>query len=149
MKKNKIGKTFFFLIFLSMPFLTDYYLPVKDLIRVPYSYIGYFILLAGIFLMYWTSIIFKKAENAYELKGKSNKLISSGPFSFSRNPMYLGIVLFLVGLAVILGSLTAFIYPIFLFILLNIFVIPFEERKLEKIYSEDYIIYKNRVRRWL
>jgi protein-S-isoprenylcysteine O-methyltransferase Ste14 len=74
--------------------------------------------------------------------------VTSGPFRFSRNPMYLGMLSWLIGLAVLLGSLIVFLFPILFFLLANFLVIPLEERDMKRIFKERFIEYKRRVRRW-
>jgi protein-S-isoprenylcysteine O-methyltransferase Ste14 len=54
----------------------------------------------------------------------------------------------LLGLAILMGSLIGFIFPILLVIILLLFYIPVEEDKMEAIFSEEYLKYKNNVRRW-
>ena len=75
--------------------------------------------------------------------------MTSGPFRFTRNPMYLGMLIWLTGLAVLLGSLMAFLFPILLFLLANSLIIPLEERLMEETFGESFLDYKRRVRRWL
>jgi protein-S-isoprenylcysteine O-methyltransferase Ste14 len=58
-------------------------------------------------------------------------------------------LIWLVGLAVLLGSLTAFLFPIVLFLLANFLIIPPEERNMEQTFGEQYVEYRGRVRRWL
>jgi protein-S-isoprenylcysteine O-methyltransferase Ste14 len=62
--------------------------------------------------------------------------------------MYLGVLIWLIGLAILLGSLIAFLFPILLFLLANFLVIPVEEKDLQGIFGEQFIEYKRRVRRW-
>jgi protein-S-isoprenylcysteine O-methyltransferase Ste14 len=76
-------------------------------------------------------------------------LMTGGPFGFSRNPMYLGMLIWLVGLAILLGSLIAFLFPILLFLLANFLLIPTEERRMEHQFGKQYVAYRQRVRRWL
>jgi protein-S-isoprenylcysteine O-methyltransferase Ste14 len=148
MKKTKIGKTLEFLVLIALPFLTHVFFPVIIIIQKPYSYLGILLMLIGVYAMVKTSILFRKAGNSFTLKDKSSELIKSEIFKYSRNPMYLGMLLFLLGLAVILGSLTSFIYPLIFFIFANL-MIPYEEKKLEQLYGYEYLNYKRSVRRWI
>ena len=88
MKNDKMLKTVQFIIIISLPFLTDYYLPLKEIIKPPYTYIGILIILVGIYISVKTSLIFRQANNSFTLKGESSKLVTDDVFSFSRNPMY-------------------------------------------------------------
>jgi len=76
-------------------------------------------------------------------------IVSSGPFRFTRNPIYVANAVVYLGLALILNTL----WPIFLFvpmlIVLDWGIIRREERYLEAKFGETYLDYKRRVRRWL
>ena len=79
----------------------------------------------------------------------NKKLVTSGPFRFSRNPMYLGLLLFTLGIAFYFGTLPFFAVPVLLFLLCNFIFIPFEERKMQRQFNETYTDYCRRVRRWV
>ncbi len=76
-------------------------------------------------------------------------LVAEGPFRFTRNPMYLGMTLFYIGIAILAQALWAFVLLPFVLILVQRGVIEREERYLERKFSADYLRYKQRVRRWL
>ena len=63
--------------------------------------------------------------------------------------MYLGITIALMGIAIVVGSLPMLIAPVGFFAIINMVFIPYEERRLEQIFGEEYIDYKRQVRRWL
>ena len=80
---------------------------------------------------------------------KADKLVVAGLYKFSRNPMYLGLLLLLIGWATYLASplnlllLAAFVWYI------TMFQIKPEEAALTEKFGEDYLAYKRRVRRWI
>lgn len=76
-------------------------------------------------------------------------LVDSGLFALSRNPMYLGFLLFLVGLAGALGSPPALVGPLLFFLIADRWYIPFEEQRMIAVFGDDYRHYRRRVRRWL
>ena len=76
-------------------------------------------------------------------------LVLSGPFTFTRNPMYLGMVLILTGIAVWKASWPMFIAPPAFFLIINSFFLPYEERKMERIFGKQYLDYKKQVRPWI
>ena len=76
-------------------------------------------------------------------------LLTGGPFRLSRNPMYLGMVVQYVGLALLVNSLWAIVLLPLALIVVHLTVIKREERYLEQKFSEEYRTYKARVRRWL
>jgi protein-S-isoprenylcysteine O-methyltransferase Ste14 len=55
----------------------------------------------------------------------------------------------LLGVAVVLGTLVTLAFPVIFVMLIEVFIIPGEERKLERIFGEPYREYKKRVRRWI
>ncbi|MGD8385312.1 MAG: isoprenylcysteine carboxylmethyltransferase family protein, partial [Lysobacterales bacterium] len=76
-------------------------------------------------------------------------LVTGGLYRYTRNPMYLGMTLMLLGMALLLGSVTA-LAPVagFARVIHKRFVLP-EEAFLEKAFGQAYLDYKLRVRRWL
>ena len=76
-------------------------------------------------------------------------LITSGLFRISRNPVYLGMILILIGESILLGSLIPFLVSLLFIIAIEIWVIPIEEKNLEKKFDKKYLDYKRKVRKWL
>ena len=136
-------------ILIALPVACHFLLPLLSIVSGPYRYLGIVLMLLGLALSTWTSMTFRRAGASYQLKGESSVLMSSGPFRISRNPMYLGMLIWLIGLAVLLGSLTAFLFPILLFLIMNFLIIPVEEKRMERVLGERFIEYKSRARRWL
>ena len=79
----------------------------------------------------------------------SAALVSTGVYSFTRNPMYLGMVLVLFAWAVYLSSLWSLIGPLFFALYITRFQIVPEERVLDQLFGASFAEYKERVRRWL
>jgi protein-S-isoprenylcysteine O-methyltransferase Ste14 len=84
-----------------------------------------------------------------EAGGNPSSLVTQCPYNYSRNPIYLGLLLIALGTATILSSLSAFIAPIIFFLVVNTIIIPFEENRLQKNFGIEYERYKGSVRRWL
>lgn len=80
---------------------------------------------------------------------KNSALVISGPFKFTRNPMYLGILIAMIGLAIVIGTVTAYGAVIVYFLFVNFVSIPYEEEKMERQFGEAFRDYKSRVRRWI
>ncbi|MEW5249778.1 methyltransferase family protein [Microbulbifer sp. 2201CG32-9] len=81
--------------------------------------------------------------------GSSSSLVQTGIYRYSRNPMYLGFMLFLLGFSVFLQSVFAmFLLPVFI-AYMNSFQIKPEERALASIFGEEFIRYQRKVRRWI
>lgn len=104
--------------------------------------IGFLVMFAGagLFLRRRTAILpFKPASS----------LVTSGILGWTRNPMYLGMAIFYVGLAVILNSLAAIILLPLVLAVVQKQVIAREEAYLERAFGQEYLAYKDRVGRWL
>lgn len=76
-------------------------------------------------------------------------LVESGSFRYCRNPMYVGFVTLLFAGAVVFGSLPFLIAAGAMFLYLNHYVIPREERYMSDAFGENYLRYCSKVRRWL
>jgi protein-S-isoprenylcysteine O-methyltransferase Ste14 len=136
-------------ILLALPLLLHYLFPLLMIVRRPFSYLGIVLMVLGFALSTWAARTFREVGTGYRLHAESSALATSGPFRISRNPMYLAMLIWLAGLAVVLGSLMAFVFPVLLFFIANFFMIPLEERKMEQTFGARYVEYKRRVRRWI
>ena len=75
--------------------------------------------------------------------------MTTGPFQFSRNPLYVSLTLFYIGIAIAAQSLWALALLIVVLTLMQRGVIEREERYLEHKFGAEYVRYKERVRRWI
>jgi protein-S-isoprenylcysteine O-methyltransferase Ste14 len=109
-----------------------------------------FLALSGIVIMGWAVMLFRKTHTTLNPNKKPNALVSSGPYKVSRNPMYLGLLLVLTGIAFWSGTFVFFAAPIVFFILIDRVVIPYEEKLVEDtVGSNKFRDYAKKVRRWL
>ena len=99
-----------------------------------------------------TSVLeFKNEETTVDPlnPNNSNALVVKGIYKYSRNPMYLSFYLWLLAFSIYCGSVFAVILsPAFIFYL-NVFQINPEEKILQEKFGDNYIKYKNEVRRWI
>lgn len=79
----------------------------------------------------------------------SAALVSTGVYSFTRNPMYLGMLLVLCAWAAYLASIWSLVGPVFFALYITRFQIVPEERVLDRLFGASFAEYKKRVRRWL
>lgn len=87
-----------------------------------------------------------QSENPWK---PTTEIVAGGPYRFTRNPMYLQMVLMCAGLGIVLGNAWILLLtPLCAWALFH-FVIRHEEAYLERKFGEDYLAYKRRVRRWL
>lgn len=111
--------------------------------------VGGVILLAGLVLLIVAGGLFKRAGTDMIPFRNVSALVTTGIYARSRNPMYLGMALVLLGTAVTVGAATALLVPaLFMVIIQWRFILP-EEAMLRELFPEDYPAYCQRVRRWL
>ena len=111
--------------------------------------VGLLLTIAGLALVIWCTMLFQAAQTTIKPYETSSALLTGGPYRISRNPIYLGMVLFLVGLSLGLGSWSPFlVIPAFVFIIETRFIRP-EEAALARRFGDEYESYRRRVRRWV
>ncbi len=131
--------------------LLNKYIPVTHFIESPWNKIGIaVIVVAGSFDLWSLFLFLKKRTTPNPMKPeKTTGLVVNGLYKYSRNPMYVGLLIILTGYAIWLGSLTPFlVLPLFYWAITEMQIKP-EERVLTDKFGEDYQTYKNSVRRWL
>jgi len=117
--------------------------------RSSWNLLGVVPLVIGIILNLVADGVFKKLGTTVKPFEESTALITTGVFRISRHPMYVGMVLILIGIAVLMGSLTPYaVIPVFA-VLMEVVFIRVEERMLEEKFSEAWLVYKEKVRRWI
>jgi len=132
------------IIFLSKSIFPSFVFSYKLQLGIFVSTIGFLLLIVSI-----KSFIDNKTTiNPLNLK-KSTYLVTSGVFRFSRNPMYLGMLLFLLGTAIILNIIGGLIISILFIFYMNFFQIIPEEKALENLFGKNYRNYRKTVRRWI
>jgi len=98
----------------------------------------------------WAIIMFRRADTEINPTSPTNReLITLGPYRFTRNPMYLGLVIVTLGIAVWVGAWPMFLAPIAIFVTANRVHIPYEEAKMRRQFGATYDGYVGRVRRWV
>ena len=129
--------------------LFHFYHPLRSIIDYPFKYIGLVIVVLGFGIIVWKATLFKKYKTPIRPFETSTYLIIDGLYRYSRNPIYLAMVIILLGGAVFLGSLTPFfVIPVFMFFIAKVFI-ENEEKFLENIFGKEYLDYKKTVRRWI
>ena len=111
--------------------------------------LGWALIAAGIGLWSWAHDAFKRAGTTVLPHRPSAALVTTGPFAFSRNPIYLGISLALVGVALVLNKLAfLLVVPVFMGLVWGL-AIRREERYLLNRFGDEWADYADRVRRWV
>jgi len=115
-------------------------------IIIPVLFVG-----AGFVLMLISAFAFHRAKTTINPMRPQNSsaLVTSGVYNFSRNPIYLADLLMLVGWAIYLANFFALaLLVLFVFYVTRFQIMP-EERALKERFGDEYLAYKNKVRRWI
>ena len=140
------------LVALTFGFLINYTKNIFPVIEIKNEIaFGSIMIISGLIIILSAIILFKKYHTTISPLNPSNatKLITDGIYKFSRNPMYLGLLLVLLGISIIL-NLTGGFFLIPLFILyLNLFQIIPEENAMVDLFKDEFLEYKKNVRRWI
>jgi len=125
------------------------FVPIARLVPSPYHYGGLALLALGVGVVVSAAGLFRKLGTPLKPFEESTVVVTTGMFRFTRNPMYLGMVLGLFGVAMLLGSLVSFLpIPVFAAIIHFQFIVN-EERFMEELFGDEYLAYKLKVRRWI
>jgi protein-S-isoprenylcysteine O-methyltransferase Ste14 len=117
---------------------------------LPLVPLGVLLVIAGVALAVAAAVLFRREGTEINPTSPTNrKLVTSGPFNFTRNPMYLSLVTIALGIAFSVGAWPMFLAPIAAFATANWVHIPFEEAKMRRQFGEAYDDYTRRVRRWI
>jgi protein-S-isoprenylcysteine O-methyltransferase Ste14 len=110
--------------------------------------LGAALLVVGVGIIVWAQLIFHREHTTTDPTQTSLKLITWGPYRFTRNPMYIGLFLAFIGIDGILTFVWSLILLLPVFYYVNWIVIPVEEKQLKKTFGKTYEEYCKRVRRW-
>jgi protein-S-isoprenylcysteine O-methyltransferase Ste14 len=149
MKNKPILPPTYLLIAIVVMVALHFLFPAAIIIRMPWSFVGVIPLAAGVILNLVADRDFKKRQTTVKPFEKSTVLITTGVYRLSRNPMYLGFELILIGLALLLGSLTPLAVVILFPALMESVFIRAEEQMLARQFGQRWIEYNEEVRRWI
>lgn len=110
---------------------------------------GVFLIVISIPIVVFSMRALIRARTAIDVRKPTTTIVATGPYQFSRNPIYLAMTILYVGISLIINSVALLAMLIPIFFIMNWGVISREERYLEQKFGEEYKNYKNRVQRWL
>lgn len=110
---------------------------------------GQVLVFFGFSLVFMSAQMFKKARTPLKPFVPVNAVITTGPFRYSRNPLYLGMFVMLAGWALYLGGLTPWFFAVLFIAAICRYWVPMEEVQMEREMGVPYLKYKTQVRRWL
>lgn len=112
--------------------------------------LGSLVSLLGLLLIVWCVIIFVERGNGTPSPlDPPKKLQITGPYKYVRNPMYIGYITFLVGLFLNTWNSGFLSLALLFFVAFHLFVVLYEERRLKKLFGQEYLKYTKKVKRWV
>jgi len=111
--------------------------------------IGVAMIVAGIAIMPPVLARFRRAGTAFNPHKPASALITDGPYCLSRNPAYIALTLWYLGVGLLLNNGWVLLLTIPVLLVMDRYVVRREERHLEAKFGEQYLRYKSTVRRWL
>lgn len=152
MKHFKLSPSTLFIVTLFSACILEWWIPLHFTEFMDYNtvrWIGVLFLLLSLILNIISYRAFKKSQTPYSPFSTPKVLIQQGIYHFSRNPIYLALVISQIGIGLILNSIWLLISSALLMILLDRYIIAKEEKSLMNHFPEQYKDYKNKTRRWI
>jgi protein-S-isoprenylcysteine O-methyltransferase Ste14 len=130
--------------------LVDYWWHIQLVDFENANKIGLVLMLAASALILWAGKSGRSFLKAVEQKAGAveREVFTYGPYSISRNPTYLGLILLSLGFSFVMNSWAMLVAFLLSFFFVNYVILPTEEDLMEKKYGEAYRAYKKTVRRW-
>jgi protein-S-isoprenylcysteine O-methyltransferase Ste14 len=137
------------LLHIIAAFILARFVPLPFSVPRAVEYVGFALVVIGFLFGLGAVIAFRRARTTLDPYHPVSSIVTSGMYGFSRNPIYLGFLLMVIGIPLNAGTYWGIILaPVFI-LLCNKLVIEHEEAYLEKRFGEVYTKYKSHVRRWL
>jgi len=138
------------LIYVLIAGVISWFLNWSKMPGLPLPTLGILLVAISWILPVWAFVLFRREGTEIEPTSATNRtLVTRGPYQFTRNPMYLGLVVLTLGIAIWVGAWPMFGAPIALFATANWVHIPFEEASMRRQFGSAYDDYVARVRRWI
>ena len=116
---------------------------------LPAGWLGAIVFLLALALLAWAIVTITKAGSNVPTNRPTTSIVESGPYRFTRNPIYLGMFLGLIGLAIAFDNLWLLMMLVPFALVIRYGVVAREEAYLERKFGDVYRGYRSRVRRWL
>ena len=116
---------------------------------LPAGWLGAVVFLVAVTLLAWAIVTITRASSNVPTNLPSTTIVESGPYRFTRNPIYLGMLLGLIGLAIAFDNLWLLMMLVPFALVIRYGVVAREEAYLERKFGDVYRAYLSRVRRWL
>jgi protein-S-isoprenylcysteine O-methyltransferase Ste14 len=149
--QTRIPPPFIMILAAAVMWLLHAVLPVARLIDPPWHRLGLLAMVAGVGVAAAAFLRFRRAGTTVDPRdpSKASRLVTDGVFAWSRNPMYLGLLLVLAGLAVMFGSIGPWLVPPLFVAAVTFLQIKPEEQALQTRFGQGYADYCRRTSRWI
>jgi protein-S-isoprenylcysteine O-methyltransferase Ste14 len=111
--------------------------------------VGLLLVAGGVGICVFAAATFQARDTTKNPYGEPTLFVVQRPYTFTRNPMYLGITMTLAGFAIFFGSIVMLVAPVAFLVVIDRNVIPREEETMARLFGQQYLDYQGRVRRWL
>ena len=127
-----------------------WFLPLRFLpAHAPAAWLGALVFVLALALFVWAIVTMTRAGSHVPTNRPTTAIVASGPYRFTRNPIYLGMCLGLIGLGIAFDDLWLLIVLVPFWLVIRYGVVAREEAFLERQFGDVYRAYRTRVRRWL
>ena len=134
--------------FLVLAYAIGRVLPIMAQSYGPAKALGALLIVAGVGLMVWALAVFRAHATSVVPHQMPKRMITTGPFAISRNPIYLGDAMVLAGASLWWGHGFALgLIPVFCAVIQRRFIAP-EEGRLKESFGDDFQEYAQKTRRW-
>jgi len=111
-------------------------------------WLGWLLILLAITVDIWVFSVFRRHKTNIRPDRPAECLVTSGPFSYSRNPVYVGNIAIIVGLSLINGSAWYLLLAALMFVLIRELAVKREEAHMSARFGDQWASYRTQVRRW-
>src|SRR4051812_18481371 len=146
---QKLIPPILFLLCLATMVLLRWLWPINIVFPSPWRWLGVLPIVVGIATGAMGATQFIKAKTTLRPFREADTLVTTGPFRYTRNPMYLGLALCLLGTWVLLGVLSPLLGVVIFLVVADRWYIQFEEQMLRRKFGPKFEDYCTRVRRWI
>jgi protein-S-isoprenylcysteine O-methyltransferase Ste14 len=140
---------FLYVALFLLGLLLDHLVPIPPLPRAPSRTLSALLIVPGLSLTLWSLWLFLRARTSPLPMRPATALVRSGPYRWTRNPMYLGLLLLYLGVGLLFDATWSLVLAPVVVFLVGRLVICREEKYLEARFGEEYRRYMGEVRRWI
>ncbi len=138
-----------FLLFAAVALALSWVWPFSFPLPIPLKIVSILVAVLGVCLAVWARLVFLYQDTNVDPYAEADRLVTTGPYQYSRNPMYLSLLLVLIGMGFWLQSLSALLLvPLFITVINQRHIKP-EEARLQRQFGQRYLDYCVTTRRWV